>query len=264
MRTCSRAWLPQRKSPSSHQKRSLPGVPSQHQLTPSWRKLPWIWPWSLLQRRGPWTSSLVGRKCYIPPDQWLPLGRFPFCQEAQDEGLIARVWGKGWFKSLELRNRVCWLPSQNALAYQRVWDHPMSNTATWFCWGDCVSAEESATRRGFWPGCIEDGSAIRAYCSDHECQLCCKRWGDRGNLHGTPWPLWGGGWPSVALNRRPQPRGLKYRMAQTRSNQITTFGWWGELTTTFEQVSELISAFGHMSLSMTAFGQRESVMSIGQ
>ena len=32
--------------------------------------------------RGPQTSSLVGRKCYIPPDLWLPLGRFPLCQEA--------------------------------------------------------------------------------------------------------------------------------------------------------------------------------------
>ena len=34
--------------------------------------------------------------------------------------------------------------------------------------------EGSATRRGSQPRYIEDGSTVRAYCSDHECQPCCK------------------------------------------------------------------------------------------
>ena len=41
------------------------------------------------------------------------------------------------------------------------------------------------------------------------------------------------------------------------SNQITTFGQRGELTTAFEQGSELITAFGWIGLPMTASGQKE-------
>ena len=34
-----------------------------------------------LQRRSPQSNSLVGRRCYIPPNPWWLLGRSPVCQE---------------------------------------------------------------------------------------------------------------------------------------------------------------------------------------
>ena len=78
----------------------------------------------------------------------------------------------------------------------------MSDATTWFCWGNCMFVEGLATRRGFQPRLIEDGSPIRACHSNHECQLHCKRQGDRGHLHGhhddvsgvgdPQWPQTGG------------------------------------------------------------------------
>ena len=171
----------------------------------------------------------------------------------------------GWFKFLKLRNWVWWPPRQTPLTYQRDGDCMTSNAAAQFCWGDCMFTEGSSTWRGSQPRHIGDGSTDRAYHSNHECQSYCKRWGDGGDLHGYCDHLSGESDP-----KQPQTGDLSPGAYNTghhgpgeRSDQITTFGWWGESTTAFQWVSELITAFGWMGLSMTASGQREGEMPLG-
>ena len=35
---------------------------------------------SIVEKR-PQSNSLIGKRCYLPPDPWWPLGRSPICQE---------------------------------------------------------------------------------------------------------------------------------------------------------------------------------------
>ena len=70
------------------------------------------------------------------------------------------------------------------------------------------------------------------------------------SVGGDPqWPQTGGLGPGAYNTRCHGPHLM--------SNQITTFGQRGELTTTFECGSELITAFGQIGLLMTASGWKE-------
>ena len=51
-------------------------------------------------------------------------GQIPPLSRAQGKGLVAGVWGKGWFDTLKPRNRACWLPSQNPPCIPRSWRLP--------------------------------------------------------------------------------------------------------------------------------------------
>ena len=114
-----RAWLFQGRSLQFKPRKPIPRVPGQHLLAPLKRKLPWEWPGNPLQRRGPQTSSLVGKMCYIPLNQWWLLGRSPLCQEVQDWGLATRE--KGWFESLKLTDQRWWPPQRNPLCQHKSW-----------------------------------------------------------------------------------------------------------------------------------------------
>ena len=67
-------------------------MPGQHLPAPLNRKLLWGWPGNPLQRRGPQTSCLVGRRCYIPPNPWWLLDRSPSIERSKTE---ACNWGEG-------------------------------------------------------------------------------------------------------------------------------------------------------------------------
>ena len=150
-------------------------------------------------------------------------------------------------------------PVGTPLAYQGVGGCLTSDATTWFCWHNCMFAEGSTIRRGPWLRLIENGSTIRACHSNHECQLHCKRQGDRGNLHGHHNHLSGVGdpqWPQTG-GLGPGSYNTGCHRPHLRSNQITTFVQRDELTTAFKQGSELITAFGWIGLLMTASGQKE-------
>ena len=143
-------------------------------------ELPQGWPRNPLQRRGPQSNSLDGRRCYILPDLWWLLGRSPVCQEV-------RGWGqKSWFESLELKDQR-WQPAhRKPLTHTSIGSSLASDTAFQFSGSDGVSKEVSVTGRGPWstPRPIGSRSYVGPWGGDYEYKSHHEGWGDGGHLHG--------------------------------------------------------------------------------
>ena len=256
---CLRAWLLWRRHLQFRPRKLNPRVPGQHLPAPLKRKLPWGWPGNPLQRRGPWTSSLVGRRCYIPPNPWWLLDRSPLHQEVQDWGLATGE--KGWFESLKLKDQRWQPPCRNPPHLHKSWMlsgewcHLLVYCEWWHAWGG-TSLWKGSTR---YPQTCWQQELCQSLSGDHECKWYCDGWGDRGHLHGHCNHLSGEGgsqWPWTE-DLSPGAHDTGHYRPHLRSNQINTFGWWGKPTTTVERVNQLMTAYGQINLPMTASGWKD-------
>ena len=211
MRMYLRAWLFQRRHQYLQLRKPALRVSQQHLPAPLRKKLPSGQPGNLLWRRGPkqvpWLEKVLHpSQPVVAAGQIPPLSRSPRLRPCSwREGLVWIPWTE------ELSVMTTW--QEPPLAYRRVGSHLANDAAPWLPGSDGMSEEGPVTGEGLWstPRPIDNGGYVGTWTDDHEHKSYCERWSDRGHLHGHCNHLGGGEWPSVALNRRPWPRGLWYR-----------------------------------------------------